>query len=945
MAEKTLRQLKIVMLVSSLLCLLFLGMAAVEENMTGDWRRYQSTYKNLSFQRAETATAKAAAERMPVGFVQYFLPEMSRIDRCATCHIAVDDPRMKDQSQPLRTHSGDILTHHPTDKFGCTVCHQGQGRAVLTDAAHGEVPHWEEPLLRGPRVYRSCGQCHYENDLFGAEDDLYTRSGKKNPIDRSEVHASIPGATSISNGKQLVVEKGCLGCHEFRGRGGTLGPEITYVGDKTVHDYDFSNLHGERTVEDWLFQHFKHPDQVSPGSVMPEMDLSDEEARQLTEYMLSLRRKTMPAQFTPVPPRRSGEAVSGHELYQMFCSSCHGTDGKGSTVRDAVMAARSGGAPRQLMVPSLSNSDTLATASDGFLRHIINRGRPGTSMIAWGDSEGGGLTEQEVEALVQYIRSWQSPGPDIASLSASLGDPKAGRSIYRFNCAGCHGRQGQGGIGTQLNSSGFLSIASDLFLARTLVTGRHDTAMPSFRQLSAQQLNDVMAYLRSWHPLRSDTQKTLQLVEAGGIEEGVSSEIGETFYRANCVTCHGSNGAGDLGPSLNAPEFLTRVDDLYLYRAITAGRPGTGMPAWRHFSSPDVASMIRYIRSWQTEPLATLPTESLRGDWDAGKLLYAGMCAGCHGTQAEGGVGPQLSNPIFLDSSSDMMLYHWIAYGKTGTAMRPFLKGQQGAAELSPSQIVNIVSYLRSLQRQTQTAIMRSPNGRPELGETWFASSCSGCHGVDGEGASGPALTNSGFLKAASDGFLLASMVVGREGTPMRPVKKGAQSILDLTSDQVNDIVAFLRSRENVPQAEGVPHRFVIPWDLGRGKSLYLTHCSGCHGQDGRPEAGADSNLPWAPALNNPEFLAAATDGYLQATIARGRNGTAMRPFGEGAQGVSELPAQDIDDIVAYMRQWSTFPKPPMTVLAEKDLALQGNPTTQPAQNVRESQNSRSGSD
>ncbi|RMF70949.1 MAG: hypothetical protein D6744_18705, partial [Planctomycetota bacterium] len=61
--------------------------------------------------------------------------------------------------------------------------------------------------------------------------------------------------------------------------------------------------------------------------------------------------------------------------------------------------------------------------------------------------------------------------------------------------------------------------------------------------------------------------------------------------------------------------------------------------------------------------------------------------------------------------------------------------------------------------------------------------------------------------------------------------------------------------------------------------------------------------------------------GFLQATIVRGRAGTAMRPFGHGAQGVDDLSEQDIDDIVAYIRRWSKEPGLPITIPAELNVA------------------------
>jgi mono/diheme cytochrome c family protein len=279
---------------------------------------------------------------------------------------------------------------------------------------------------------------------------------------------------------------------------------------------------------------------------------------------------------------------------------------------------------------------------------------------------------------------------------------------------------------------------------------------------------------------------------------------------------------------------------------------------------------------------------------------------------------------VFLDSASDVMLRHWITYGKEGTEMRGFRKGGQGITELTDRQIEDVIAYLRFLQRAGPGEIGRvakSPHGRPRKGALVYARNCVGCHGDRGEGASGPALSNPNFLRFASDGYLMATMALGRRGTEMRPVKRGPQSILSLSSDEVNDLIAFLRSWEYDPPfgreaGERIAHRFVVPWDLARGAELFRSNCSGCHGEEGRGS--------WAPELNNEGFLAAATDGFLQATIVRGRTGTAMRPFGAGAHGLTDLTSQDVDDIVAYMRGWATETPSPMTIPAKRSLDLAG---------------------
>jgi len=926
------QRIKVLLLGSSLLTLLLLLYAALTENFSGDWRTHQKAYRKAIIERAKTEKAREAAERFEVRLRQIVMPDLGRMDRCVTCHTGIDNQLMTDAALPIRKHSGSFLEDHLVDKFGCTVCHDGQGRAVDMKGAHGDVKHWLARRLAGKTVYTTCGRCHYENDLYGAERDLYyAKEVTFQPIDQAELEWAVAGSGSIAKGKKLALDLGCLGCHKYHGRGGVLGPEITHVGDKTVHDFDFTHLHGEHTVSRWLFEHFKNPQAVSPGTLMPDLGLTDEQAHALKDYMLSLHRKTMPTLYTPIPPKRSGNTASGKQLYSMFCSACHGRNGQGSTVRDS-LEDRAVDSPQELMVPSLNHPDTLSVASNEYLGYIIRNGRPNTTMIPWqraqpgggfggGSAEGGGgLWHEEIERIVQAVRSWQPPHPDLSAVAASRGDARMGQSLYRSNCAACHGFSGQGDIGPSLRTPGFLGVASDEFLAHSIIDGRPNTAMPSWRELDSLQISDLIALFRSWYPSQSERGETLKLLKVRRNNANVSARIGRILYQANCTMCHGGEGEGDLGPSLSTQEFLTLAGNDYLFETISSGRPGTGMPAWSHLSNMDVASLIRFVRTWQTASSRRLPEERAQGDWDTGRRLFEGLCVSCHGNHAEGGVGPQLNNPVFLRIASNAMLREWIAYGKSGTPMRAFVKGGQGTAELSSRQIDDLVSYLRSLEWRERVASMKSPSGRPELGRLWFATVCASCHGAKGEGASGPSLANRQFLNAASDGFLMATMARGRDGTEMRPLKKSAQSIVSLSSDQINDVVATLRLWEMASPDSGIPHNFVIPWDLGYGRETYVANCSGCHGVHGKAEKEEARLSAWAPELNNEGFLSGATDGFLQATIVKGRMGTAMRPFGTGLQGLADLSSKDIDDVVAYIRQWSTRTGSPMTLPAQESL-------------------------
>ena len=55
---------------------------------------------------------------------------------------------------------------------------------------------------------------------------------------------------------------------------------------------------------------------------------------------------------------------------------------------------------------------------------------------------------------------------------------------------------------------------------------------------------------------------------------------GQKLFKDNCVTCHGANGEGDIGPALNDSTFLKTTADGTIFSVISSGIPGTQMPAW-----------------------------------------------------------------------------------------------------------------------------------------------------------------------------------------------------------------------------------------------------------------------------------------------------------------------------------------------------------------------------
>src|SRR6266567_7734383 len=139
------------------LIVLALMLAAVWQAGTPTWKTYQQEFHRLEAVGEPNAAAKTGVLNAPLVIRQDLLLGLRRVDRCTTCHLGVEDPTMKNAPEPYRYHAG--LGPHVPSKFGCTICHGGQGLATDKENAHGNVQFWQTPLLPKEYVRASCGRC------------------------------------------------------------------------------------------------------------------------------------------------------------------------------------------------------------------------------------------------------------------------------------------------------------------------------------------------------------------------------------------------------------------------------------------------------------------------------------------------------------------------------------------------------------------------------------------------------------------------------------------------------------------------------------------------------------------------------------------------------------------------------------------------------------------
>lgn len=208
-------------------------------------------------------------------------------------------------------------------------------------------------------------------------------------------------------------------------------------------------------------------------------------------------------------------------------------------------------------------------------------------------------------------------------------------------------------------------------------------------------------------------------------------ERGRTVYRANCVQCHGENGAGDGfgAPFLVPPprdfttaDFKFRTTtagelptDEDLFRTISRGASGTGMPPWGYLlSTDDRWALVDYVKTFSprfaqatSRAMATIPAAPKPGDAARGKLVYQQMqCAKCHGDDGRGD-GPSaltlqdnrgrhinsrdFTTPgAFRAGWTDREIVRTFQTGLNGTPMPSY------AGLMTPQQAYDLATYVRS---------------------------------------------------------------------------------------------------------------------------------------------------------------------------------------------------------------------------------------------------------
>jgi len=324
--------------------------------------------------------------------VQIKVAEANIVDRCESCHMGAREPvkitpaamTTKGEKKPdeyanafVSHPEPELLKIHDPDKFGCSPCHQGNGRATTSvEKAHGNYEHWLWPLFPKENAQAGCQTCHSADMVLVSGDTQFQ---------------------TINSGKEIFRRRGCNGCHCYEGYDpepedlNSVGQQIKQIetqkkdnikqtaylmkqADAAESNDDANRLNGEavdlrvanskldgrlqqldfqshslmqdmkkigpnlkdvrlKLNKNWIPVWLKKPTEFRPTTKMPNFRLTDYQIQAISAYIWQTA-------FTdPLPKHKPGNAAHGKELFESRgCLACHSI-GEGDQMMGGTFAA------------------------------------------------------------------------------------------------------------------------------------------------------------------------------------------------------------------------------------------------------------------------------------------------------------------------------------------------------------------------------------------------------------------------------------------------------------------------------------------------------------------------------------------------------------------------------------------------------------------------------
>tara|TARA_B100000315_G_scaffold8245_1_gene8171 strand:+ start:23472 stop:26090 length:2619 start_codon:yes stop_codon:yes gene_type:complete len=540
-----------------------------------------------------------------------FREPLLRVDRCMSCHVSYDKPDFVNDKQPLSTHPNlDVLIKkHPAGKFGCTLCHKGQGVAISSVwQAHGHMHHegdqtigQNEPLLEGDFMQSNCRMCH-------------------------DGVVELKHAPVLSKGKQLFLNLGCHGCHLVEGYENIekVAPSLKKIAKKVNPS--------------WLFRWIKKPKDYLIRTKMPFFGLTDKDALAAAVYLMNQSDKDyrFASKFDPVSGTEKGRLL----VENIGCLGCHMINGNGGKF-----------APDLSMVASKVNADWM-------YNWLLNPKQYDSKTIMPNLR----LSKIEARQITTYLMTLgkRKDIEEVEERIESRGLIAYGEKVIkRRGCFACHeinGMENEGRIAPELTTFGVKRLLELEFgdstipktwesWARTKLkdptsfrTERVLDKMPNFA-FTDEETNALVVFLKSLNGTNVPKEFKQFSERTKYLEEGL-----QIIRKYNCRGCHTIDGKGDkLAPLLDYEG--TRVQTQYLFDFLIRPRnirpPGkvfqARMPTFG-FNHEEAVRLVHYFKTYSKESFVDefsdfeTPSDDLL--LEGRKLVLAFECEFCHEKKA-----------------------------------------------------------------------------------------------------------------------------------------------------------------------------------------------------------------------------------------------------------------------------------------------------------------------
>jgi mono/diheme cytochrome c family protein len=518
---------------------------------------------------------------------------------CVSCHSNQSYLANGDQYNKARM----ILS-----EAGCFGCHDIKGfndldkigPDVSQEAAKAK-PDWILRWIRNPKDYNPHTRMpnfKFSDDQSKAITAYFVKITNENPY---PVKKGISDGGNAAHGKDLVNNIGCKGCHvigddtrmrQARGFSYDIAPELTRAGSKLDPD--------------WMYQWIKNPRMYRPKTRMPDLRLSDQEAKDIVAYLKTLTDDRQLDRQNLSDIDSPDLAKKGEKLIREYgCAGCHTIKGMEKESKVSVSLSNIG----KKRIDEIDFGDTKVPHNwDDWIFGKMKDSRQYATDRIVSKMPVFSLADSEIVVLRTLLRGFTKETPEEKyrqPFDKRLQAVESGRKLtHYYNCINCHQVEEYGGyVKATLDDEAFAppylypegSKVQEEWLANFLkgptpIRPWLKLRMPTFH-LNDLEITTVSKYFLGLHNMDLELRDYKEFQ----VDQTFLAPGNKLFDEFQCLSCHYTGkipegkSLSDLAPNLAMAKGRLKPEWILDWIAKPDSiQPGTRMPGfYPDMQSPD----------------------------------------------------------------------------------------------------------------------------------------------------------------------------------------------------------------------------------------------------------------------------------------------------------------------------------------------------------------------